>query len=243
MSLDFSYTHVEKNLVLFEVDIFHCVDTNYSKRMNLSELAMFRFNFWHKPFFSHHAAAVAAAQAGGSAMENSTFVPNPLTSPALMVLASTAENHEGQRVSFPNQSSGDKEISSPYTTPFTMYRPGEPYPAPLYAPVPPFVRANMERGMPFMNPGTSSAFRPVSASDTESYHSAFSPAKKPKHDDNSTHSPGNGDIDTNDIAMDYSTGHKKDDRPSSISSAGNSESFSDAERCTPDSEGRSLRSK
>lgn len=211
--------------------------------MNLSELAMFRFNFWHKPFFSHHAAAVAAAQAGGSAMENSTFVPNPLTSPALMVLASTAENHEGQRVSFPNQSSGDKEISSPYTTPFTMYRPGEPYPAPLYAPVPPFVRANMERGMPFMNPGTSSAFRPVSASDTESYHSAFSPAKKPKHDDNSTHSPGNGDIDTNDIAMDYSTGHKKDDRPSSISSAGNSESFSDAERCTPDSEGRSLRSK
>lgn len=205
---------------------------------------MFRFNFWHKPFFSHHAAAVAAAaQAGGSAMENSTFVPNPLTSPALMVLASTAENHEGARVPFPNQSSSDKEISSPYSAPFTMYRPGEPYPAPLYAPVPPFVRANMERGMPFMSPGTSSAFRPVSASDTESYHSAFSPAKKPKHDDPNSHSPSNQDNESRDMAMDYSTGHKKDERPSSISSTGNSDNFSDAERGTPDSEGRSLRSK
>jgi hypothetical protein len=54
-----------------------------------------------------------------------------LFSPALMVLASTAENHEGARMPFPNQNAGDKEISSPYTTPFTMYRPGEPYPAQL----------------------------------------------------------------------------------------------------------------
>lgn len=210
--------------------------------MNLSELAMFRFNFWHKPFFSHHAAAVAAAQAANSGMENSTFVPNPLTSPALMVLASTAENHEGARMPFPSQNSGDKEISSPYTTPFTMYRPGEPYPAPLYAPVSPFVRASMERGMPFMNPGASSAFRPVSTSDTDSYHSAFSPAKKPKHDDNG-YSPKHQESESGDVAMDYSTGHKgiKDERPSSISSAANSDTFSDPDRGTPDSEGRSLR--
>ena len=213
--------------------------------MNLSELAMFRFNFWHKPFFTHHAAAVAAAQAGSAGMENSTFVPNPLSSPALMVLASTAENHEGARMPFPNQNGGDKEISSPYTTPFTMYRPGEPYPAPLYAPVPPFVRANMERGMSFMSPGTSSAFRPVSTSDTDSYHSAFSPAKKPKHDDNNGFSPKNQESESNEMAMDYSTGHKsiKDERPSSISSAANSETYSDPERGTPDSEGRNLRSK
>lgn len=212
--------------------------------MNLSELAMFRFNFWHKPFFSHHAAAIAAAQASGSGMENSTFVPNPLTSPALMVLASTAENHEGARMPFPNQNAGDKEISSPYTTPFTMYRPGEPYPAPLYAPVPPFVRANMERGMPFMSPGTSSAFRPVSTSDTDSYHSAFSPAKKPKHDDNGF-SPKHQESESGEMAMDYTTGHKgiKDERPSSINSVANSDNYSDQERGTPDSEGRSLRSK
>ncbi|XP_071148689.1 E3 ubiquitin-protein ligase Rnf220-like isoform X4 [Mytilus edulis] len=194
------------------------------------------------PLIFCNETAVAAAQAGGAGMENSTFVPNPLTSPALMVLASTAENHEGGRAPYPNQNGGDKEISSPYTTPFTMYRPGEPYPAPLYAPVPPFVRANMERGMQFMNQGTSSAFRPVSTSDTDSYHSAFSPAKKPKHDDNGF-SPKTHESECSEMAMDYSTGHKsiKDERPSSISSAGISENYSDNERGTPDSEGRSLR--
>ncbi|KAK3085765.1 hypothetical protein FSP39_008411 [Pinctada imbricata] len=67
----------------------------------ISDFAMFRFNFWHKPFFSHHAAALAAAQAGQPGMENSSYLPNPLTSPALMVLASTAENHEGARLPAP----------------------------------------------------------------------------------------------------------------------------------------------
>jgi hypothetical protein len=41
------------------------------------------------------------------------------------------------------------------------------------------------------------------------------------------------------------TGHKgiKDERPSSINSVANSDNYSDQERGTPDSEGRSLRSK
>ena len=228
----------------------------------ITDFAMFRFNFWHKPFFSHHAAALAAAQAGQSGMENSSYLPNPLTSPALMVLASTAENHEGARLPapphpFPGQSVDGKDLPSPFSTqPFTMYRPGDPFPPPLYSHVPPFVRPGMERSMGMMPAAAGgSAFRPVSTEGEPTYHSAFGPAaKKIKHDDaSSAYSPrGKSEHDLTDVASEggESKGsgtpqYIKEERPSSISSATNSETYSeggDLDRGTPD-EGRNLRSK
>ena len=232
---------------------------------SLSDFAMFRFNLWQKnAFFSHHAAAVAAAaHAGNPGMENSQFMPNPLTSPALMVLASTAAegNNDGNRMPapqrpFPGSRENDKNISTPFTNPpFTMYRPGEPFPPPMYAPVPPFVRANMDRGMGMINAPGSSAFRPVST-EVESYHSAFSLAKKPKFDDPSaSFTPGSHRSDQDEAdhsgpegaeaGKDSGVSMVKEERPSSLSSVTNSETLSecgDYETCS-DIEGRSLRSK
>ncbi|XP_033737234.1 E3 ubiquitin-protein ligase Rnf220-like [Pecten maximus] len=232
---------------------------NYYNMSSISDFAMFRFNLWHKnPFFSHHAAAVAAAQAGNPGiMENTSFVPNPLTSPALMVLASTAENHEGARMPAPPHhfqgQNVDKDMPTPFgTPPFTMYRPGEHFPPPLYTPVPPYVRANLERGMGLINPGGGSAFRPVSNPEgVENYHSAFSLAKKPKLDESSSSYASSEKLDRDSCDPTHegpeskgSTPFVKEERPSSISSATNSENFSDGgdfDRGTPDPEGRSLR--
>lgn len=229
---------------------------------SISDFAMFRFNFWPKPFFSHHHAAVAAAaaasQAGTTGMENS-FVPNPLNSPALMVLASTAEGHDNSaRMPAPphpfTSQNIDKEMSPHFgNPPFTMYRPGEHFPPPIYAPQ--FVRSNLDRSMGLMNPGGGSAFRPVSNEGVENYHSAFSPAKKPKLDESSSsYSPT--DKQEHDFADSAAEGSEskastphivKEERPASLSSAAyesNSETFSengDFDRGTPDSEGRNLR--
>ncbi|KAH3695402.1 hypothetical protein DPMN_082861 [Dreissena polymorpha] len=210
---------------------------------NLHDLAMFRFNFWHKPFLS----PPAAHQPFPTGMDS--FIPNPMGSPALMVLASTAENHEGSRLNgtprFTNPDS--KEGSPQFTTPnFTMYRPGEHFPSPIYAPVHPLVRAGVRSdrsGVGIMHPAGSSAFRHVSGENTlDQFHSAFSPAKRPKPEDLSkkSHTASN----------DSNHNHNEsicEDRPSSQSSVNyetNSDSYSEhGDRGTPDSEGRSLRSK
>ncbi|XP_052257325.1 E3 ubiquitin-protein ligase Rnf220-like isoform X2 [Dreissena polymorpha] len=176
-----------------------------------------------------------------------SFIPNPMGSPALMVLASTAENHEGSRLNgtprFTNPDS--KEGSPQFTTPnFTMYRPGEHFPSPIYAPVHPLVRAGVRSdrsGVGIMHPAGSSAFRHVSGENTlDQFHSAFSPAKRPKPEDLSkkSHTASN----------DSNHNHNEsicEDRPSSQSSVNyetNSDSYSEhGDRGTPDSEGRSLR--
>ena len=214
---------------------------------------MFRFNFWPKPFLS----PPAAHQPFPPGMENTSFLPNPLGSPALMVLASTAENHENVRMSAPRFSAPDKEGQPFSTTSYTMYRPGEHFGPPLYAPVPPFVRTTLDRsgrsGVGILNPVPSgSAFRPVPTEASENYHSAFSPAKrlKPedlalkKHPDTNT-----GHVQGENQSEEWRDSELKEERPSSISSLNydtNSETHSetgDHERGTPDSEGRSLRSK
>ncbi|GFN98524.1 E3 ubiquitin-protein ligase rnf220 [Plakobranchus ocellatus] len=155
-------------------------------------LAMFRFNFWAKPFFT--------PAPGNGGMENTPFVPNPLTSPALMVLASTAaaEGHEVQRrqgqsphsqhhPSFPGRGM-DKELPPPpppppFSTAAFMYRPGDPFSSPLYSPLS-FVRPELDRRLALMNPAMrSGAFRPLGPTGAggdgevpQNYHSAFSPA-------------------------------------------------------------------
>ncbi|XP_045158523.2 E3 ubiquitin-protein ligase Rnf220-like isoform X1 [Mercenaria mercenaria] len=214
---------------------------------NLHDLAMFRFNFWHKPFLS----PPAAHQPFPPGMESTSFIPNPLGAPALMVLASTAENHEGARITgAPRFNSPENKESAPQfsSANYTMYRPGEHFPAPIYAPVHPFVRSATERsGVRLMHPAGSSAFRPLTEN-PEQYHSAFSPAKRPKPEDLSTKNytsniETNENIGNNDFARDLS----KEDRPSSLSSVNydtNSETHSETgegDRQTPDSEGRSLR--
>lgn len=222
-------------------------------------LAMFRFNFWSKPFFT------PAPGSGG--MDNPSFVPNPLTSPALMVLASTAEGHEAPRLpgSNPFQSqSMDKDLppQPPYSTAgFTIYRPGDPFPAPLYSPLS-FVRPGMDRRLALMNPGIQAgAFRPLNHTGVDgvegTYQSAFSPAKKVKSEESSASPETQGSHSGADAFREglsesqerESPSGVKEERPSSISSAGYdtiSEPHSDSgdgyERGTPDSEGRSLRS-
>jgi len=216
-----------------------------AKMQNLHDLAMLRFNFWHKPFLS----PPAAHQPFPHSMESSSFIPNPMGTPALMVLASTAENHEPGRISgAPRFSNAEvKDSSTPqFNAPnFTMYRPGEPFPTPVYAPVHPLVHQTAERaGMRLMHPAGSSAFRPVAGETQDQLHSAFSPAKRPKPEDLSvkaSHTFSSDLCETHDV--------DKEERPSSLSSVNydtNSDSLSehgDRERGTPDSEGRSLRSK
>ncbi|XP_052774044.1 E3 ubiquitin-protein ligase RNF220-like isoform X2 [Mya arenaria] len=182
-------------------------------------------------------------------MDTSSFIPNPMGSPALMVLASTAENHEGSRMNGAQRfaNTDNKDGTPQFTAPnYTMYRPGEPFSTPIYAPVHPFVRAaaTAERsGARIMHPAGSSAFRPVSNDGMDQLHSAFSPAKRAKPEDlttKSSHTAANDSIE--DCTADE---HSRDDRPSSLSSLNyetNSDSYSEAgDRGTPDSEGRSLR--
>ncbi|GFR81455.1 E3 ubiquitin-protein ligase Rnf220-like isoform X2 [Elysia marginata] len=174
-------------------------------------LAMFRFNFWAKPFFT--------PPPGSGGMETAPpFVPNPLTSPALMVLASTAaaEGHEVQRLqaaqqqqqqqhsphhpSYPGRGM-DKDLPPPpppppFSSAAFMYRPGDPFSAPLY-----FVRPELNRRLALVNPPMHpGAFRPLTPSGSvggdvdvpQAYHSAFSltsaapsSAKKSKHGESS----------------------------------------------------------
>ncbi|KAM8930928.1 E3 ubiquitin-protein ligase RNF220 isoform 4-T4 [Pelodytes ibericus] len=143
-------------------------------------------------------------------MENSSFLPNPLASPALMVLASTAE--ASRDASIPCQQprpfgvpvSVDKEVHIPFTngsyTFTSMYHrqggvPGafqnRDFPPSLLHLHPQFAPPNLDCSpISMLNHSGVGAFRPfTSPEERESYQSAFTPAKRLKscHDNDSPH--------------------------------------------------------
>ncbi|XP_040216893.1 E3 ubiquitin-protein ligase RNF220 isoform X2 [Rana temporaria] len=143
-------------------------------------------------------------------MENTSFMPNPLTSPALMVLASTAE--ASRDASIPCQQprpfgvpvSVDKEVHIPFTngsyTFTSMYHrqggvPGgfsnRDFPPSLLHLHPQFAPPNLDcSSISMLNHSGVGAFRPfTSPEERESYQSAFTPAKRLKscHDNESPH--------------------------------------------------------
>ncbi|CAH2310634.1 E3 ubiquitin- ligase RNF220 isoform X2 [Pelobates cultripes] len=143
-------------------------------------------------------------------MENSSFLPNPLASPALMVLASTAE--ASRDASIPCQQprpfgvpvSVDKEVHIPFTngsyTFTSMYHrqggvPGpfqnRDFPPSLLHLHPQFAPPNLDCSpISMLNHSGVGAFRPfTSPEERESYQSAFTPAKRLKscHENDSPH--------------------------------------------------------
>ncbi|XP_043941286.1 E3 ubiquitin-protein ligase RNF220 isoform X10 [Protopterus annectens] len=143
-------------------------------------------------------------------MESSSYLPNPLASPALMVLASTAE--ASRDASIPCQQprpfgvpvSVDKEVHIPFTngsyTFASMYHrqggvPGgftnRDFPPSLLHLHPQFAPPNLDcTPITMLNHSGVGAFRPFASSeDRESYQSAFSPAKRLKncHENDSPH--------------------------------------------------------
>ncbi|CAH1772907.1 unnamed protein product [Owenia fusiformis] len=179
----------------------------------------------------------------GHGMENGAYLPNPLTSPALMVLASTAEASRET----PSQASGpphpaypqnlEKKPDPAHTTPNTygVYQRGDgPYPPPMYAHMHgPFARPPMG----LINPGGGGAFRPVlSPEDRESYHSAFTPAKRSRLEEIPS-SPGKTDDDGGKDGQLSSPGGSA----SAYDIETRSEGGDSIDRGTPDSEGRTLR--
>ncbi|XP_065596120.1 E3 ubiquitin-protein ligase RNF220 isoform X4 [Cyrtonyx montezumae] len=143
-------------------------------------------------------------------MENSPYLPNPLASPALMVLASTAE--ASRDASIPCQQprpfgvpvSADKDVHIPFTngsyTFASMYHrqggvPGafanRDFPPSLLHLHPQFAPPNLDcTPISMLNHSGVGAFRPFASSeDRESYQSAFTPAKRLKncHDTDSPH--------------------------------------------------------
>ncbi|KAM4721901.1 E3 ubiquitin-protein ligase RNF220 isoform 2-T2 [Rhinophrynus dorsalis] len=143
-------------------------------------------------------------------MENSSFLPNPLASPALMVLASTAE--ASRDASIPCQQprpfgvpvSVDKEVHIPFTngsyTFASMYHrqggvpgtfPNRDFPPSLLHLHPQFAPPNLDCSpISMLNHSGVGAFRPfTSPEERESYQSAFTPAKRLKscHDNESPH--------------------------------------------------------
>ena len=219
---------------------------------------MFRLNLWAKPFLP---AGMPLQHPG---MENTTYLPNPLASPALMVLASTAEAARDTQahIQAAHHFSGqnlDKDMPVPYSNAagFPGFRQGEHLPPPIYSPMHGhFVRPNMERALGLINPGGGGAFRPVCHSgDSDTYHSAFLPTKRSKVDDNGlTPTYSSENLEKAILEKDESHPPKaspliKEERPDSHGSASNdrlsdtrSEGGDSWDRSTPD-EGRHLRSK
>ncbi|XP_056585658.1 E3 ubiquitin-protein ligase RNF220 [Triplophysa dalaica] len=133
-------------------------------------------------------------------MENSSYMPGPLTSPALMVLASTAE--AGRDASVPCQPHRpfgvpvtlEKDIHLPFPsgsyTFASMYHrqggfPPRDFPTPLLHLHPQFAPHNLDCSpLGMLNHGGVGAFRPFSSPPEErdggGYHSAFLPAKRLK---------------------------------------------------------------
>ncbi|XP_051525731.1 E3 ubiquitin-protein ligase RNF220-like isoform X2 [Myxocyprinus asiaticus] len=133
-------------------------------------------------------------------MENSSYMPNPLTSPALMVLASTAE--AGRDASVPCQPprpfgvpvtlEKDTHLSFPsgsYTFASMYHRQGgfptRDFPTPLLHLHPQFAPPNLDCSpLGMLNHGGVGAFRPFSSPPEErdggGYQSAFFPAKRLK---------------------------------------------------------------
>ncbi|KAF4110128.1 E3 ubiquitin-protein ligase RNF220 isoform X3 [Onychostoma macrolepis] len=133
-------------------------------------------------------------------MENSSYMPSPLTSPALMVLASTAE--AGRDASVPCQPprpfgvpvtlEKDMHLSFPsgsYTFASMYHRQGgfptRDFPTPLLHLHPQFAPPNLDCSpLGMLNHGAVGAFRPFSSPPEERdagvYQSAFLPAKRLK---------------------------------------------------------------
>ncbi|XP_051930882.1 E3 ubiquitin-protein ligase RNF220-like isoform X5 [Hippocampus zosterae] len=138
-------------------------------------------------------------------MDSSTYMPAPLASPALMVLASTAE--AGRDASVPSQAprpfgvpaSVEKELHLPFPSASyafaSMYQrqgpvsgpfPGRDFPASLLHLHPQFTPPNLDCSTLGMlhHSGVGGAFRPFSSPHDErepiGYHSAFTPAKRLK---------------------------------------------------------------
>ncbi|XP_062308890.1 E3 ubiquitin-protein ligase RNF220 isoform X2 [Osmerus eperlanus] len=137
-------------------------------------------------------------------MDGSSYLPTPLASPALMVLASTAE--AGRDASVPCQAprsfgvpvSVDKDLHLPFPSAsytFTsMYHHQGPisgafssrdFPASLLHLHPQFASPNLDcSSLGMLNHSGVGAFRPFSSPPEEreagGYHSAFTPAKRPK---------------------------------------------------------------
>ncbi|XP_019735749.1 E3 ubiquitin-protein ligase RNF220 isoform X2 [Hippocampus comes] len=138
-------------------------------------------------------------------MDSSTYMPAPLASPALMVLASTAE--AGRDASVPSQAprpfgvpaSVEKDLHLPFPsasyTFASMYQrqgpvsgpfPGRDFPASLLHLHPQFTPPNLDCSTLGMlhHSGVGGAFRPFSSPHDErepiGYHSAFTPAKRLK---------------------------------------------------------------
>ncbi|XP_077079044.1 E3 ubiquitin-protein ligase RNF220 isoform X1 [Siphateles boraxobius] len=133
-------------------------------------------------------------------IENSSYMPNPLTSPALMVLASTAE--AGRDASVPCQPHRpfgvpvtlEKDMHLPFPsgsyTFASMYHrqggfPTRDFPTPLLHLHPQFAPPNLDCSpLGMLNHGAVGAFRPFSSPPEERdagvYQSAFLPAKRLK---------------------------------------------------------------
>ncbi|XP_059840120.1 E3 ubiquitin-protein ligase RNF220a isoform X4 [Hemitrygon akajei] len=143
-------------------------------------------------------------------MENSSYLPNPLASPALMVLASTAEASRDASIScqqprpFGVPVSVDKDVHIPFTngsyTFASMYHrqggvpgafPNRDFPPQLLHLHPQFAPPNLDcTPISMLNHSGVGAFRPfASAEDRDSYQSAFTPAKRLKncHETESPH--------------------------------------------------------
>ncbi|XP_078264570.1 E3 ubiquitin-protein ligase RNF220a isoform X4 [Rhinoraja longicauda] len=143
-------------------------------------------------------------------MENSSYLPNPLASPALMVLASTAEASRDASIScqqprpFGVPVSVDKDVHIPFTngsyTFASMYHrqggvpgafPNRDFPPQLLHLHHQFAPPNMDcTPISMLNHSGVGAFRPfASAEDRDSYQSAFTPAKRLKncHENESPH--------------------------------------------------------
>eukprot|EP00062_Callorhinchus_milii_P014551 gi/632963848/ref/XP_007898111.1/ PREDICTED: E3 ubiquitin-protein ligase RNF220 isoform X11 [Callorhinchus milii] len=143
-------------------------------------------------------------------MENSSYLPNPLASPALMVLASTAEASRDASIScqqprpFGVPVSVDKDVHIPFTngsyTFASMYHrqsgvpgafPNRDFPPQLLHLHPQFAPPSLDcTPISMLNHSGVGAFRPfASAEDRDSYQSAFTPAKRLKncHETESPH--------------------------------------------------------
>ncbi|XP_055497630.1 E3 ubiquitin-protein ligase RNF220a isoform X5 [Leucoraja erinacea] len=143
-------------------------------------------------------------------MENSSYLPNPLASPALMVLASTAEASRDASIScqqprpFGVPVSVDKDVHIPFTngsyTFASMYHrqggvpgafPNRDFPPQLLHLHHQFAPPNLDcTPISMLNHSGVGAFRPfASAEDRDSYQSAFTPAKRLKncHENESPH--------------------------------------------------------
>ncbi|XP_078527855.1 E3 ubiquitin-protein ligase RNF220 isoform X1 [Lissotriton helveticus] len=143
-------------------------------------------------------------------MESSSYLPNPLASPALMVLASTAEASRDASIScqqprpFGVPVSVDKEVHIPFTngsyTFASMYHrqggvpggfPNRDFPPSLLHLHPQFAPPNLDcTPITMLNHSGVGAFRPFASNEErESYQSAFTPAKRLKncHENDSPH--------------------------------------------------------